>query len=383
MGNGSTYSYYTSPVISGPTACIGNALTGNTNYAQRCITATGTTNGVTARAQIRVSTFAAVPLFPVPGITALQLLTDNQNATIGGWEATNGPLTINNGVTYTGCELGPGGSLAGKGANGTCLALPSPLVLNPVDPGTSNLTIASGKCGAPPSGEAAFQGTWCNDNYRITNGIVDPSGHTTPFDASSGIAYDATNRILSVSHPNATLTLTGGLYNFCEFDAPNNATVNLAVGVHTEIIIDSPDDPGSGCPAVCPAGSACAGQKSGQLNLNNNVTFVNASQDPLALQIFVYGWSNGQNTVNFANNTDFWGLLYAPQSILNMSHGSTNSTFWGAISGRVVNVANNFHFKWWSSAGDLQARATGIYWRTWWAQCRPTPATSDVASGCG
>src|SRR5205823_2428781 len=120
--------------------------------------------------------------------------------------------------------------------------------------------------------------------------------------------FDATNRILSVAHPNGSITLSGGLYNFCEFDAPNNGTINIAANAHVEIIIDSPDDPGSGCPAICPAGSSCAGQRSGKLNLNNNVTWLNGSHDPLALQLYVYGYNDGTNVVNFANNTDFWGI---------------------------------------------------------------------------
>jgi type II secretory pathway pseudopilin PulG len=383
LGNGASYQFITTPTLPASTSnCIGYALA-SSNYAQRCITAIGTSNGVQMRAQIRVATFSAIPLFPYAGITAINQLNNGNNASINGYEATNGVLTLNNGVAFSGCELGPGGSMTGQGAYGICTQLTSPIVLDPVDPGTSNLKLSTGACAAPPGGEAAFQGTWCNDDYRITNGIADPSGHTTPEDPSSGISFDPVNRILSVSHPNATLTLTGGVYNFCEFDAPNNATINIAAGVNTEIIIDSPDDPGSGCPATCPAGSSCAGQKSGNLNLNNNVTWLNASQNPLALQIFVYGYNDGSGTVNFANNTAFWGLLYAPKSTLNMSNSSTNSTFWGAISGRIVNVSNNFHFQWYQSAGGLQARATGVYYRTAWSQCTPTASSSDPASGCG
>jgi hypothetical protein len=163
-------------------------------------------------------------------------------------------------------------------------------------------------------------------------------------------------------------------------DAFNNATISLAANTRTEIFIDSPDDPGSGCSNNCPT---CPGGRTGNLNLNNNVTFLNASQDPTALQIYVYGWNNHQNTVNFLNNTVFWGLLYAPQSILNMSNSSNNSSFWGAISGYQVNVSNNFHFNWYTSAGNLQAQTLGTYYRTAWAQCTPQPATSDPGSSCG
>jgi Tfp pilus assembly protein PilX len=381
MGNGATYSYYTTPTLTSSAQCVGLSLVGNTNLSQRCITAVGTANGVTQRAQIRVAAFGAIPLFPVAGITALNQLTEGNVANVNGYEATNGQLSVGNNATYTGCELGPGGNLTGQGAGTACLALPGPIVLGPVDPGTSNQTIASGSCSPPPAGEPAFGGVWCNDDYRISNGLAAPK--VAPYDQSNGITYDAANRILSVSHPNASLTLSGGIYNLCEFDAPNNVTISLAPGTKAAIYIDSPDDPNSGCPPTCPSTDACSGQKTGQFNLDNNVTFLNPSADPLALQLYVYGWNNGQNTVNFGNNTAFQGLLYAPQSILNMSNNSTNSTFTGAISGRIVNVSNNFHFTWWGAAGNLQASSTGLYYRVAWAQCHSVPTTSAPDSGCG
>jgi hypothetical protein len=359
---------------------VGNQLAGN-NWGQRCVTATGTVNGVSARVQVRASTYAAIPVFPVPGIIGLTSLSDGNNSTINGWEATNGTFTVNNGVTMTGCQLGPGATQSG---GPSCAALSSPIVLNPVDPGTSHLTIASGQCGTPPNGEPAFQGTFCNDDYRITNGIA--GIRTQPNDIVSGVSgtdWDPANRILSITHPNVTITLTGGVYNFCEFDMPNNAQITLAPGVRTEIIIDSPDDPGSGCPATCPLTDNCAGQKTGQFNFNNNDTWTNPALDPLALQIYAYGWNNGQAPFNMYNNTVTYGLVYAPQSIVTLGHGSTNDFLTGAVAGKQVAVTNNFHFTYWNAAGSLQARATGVYWRTWWSQCRVAPASADPASGCG
>jgi hypothetical protein len=83
------------------------------------------------------------------------------------------------------------------------------------------------------------------------------------------------------------------------------------------------------------------------------------------------------------NNGNCTCVLYAPQSTINLSHNSNNSDLTGAVSGIYVNVPNNFNFVYYGSAGTLQARSTGLYYRTAWAQCRPAPTSSDPGSGCG
>ena len=136
--------------------------------------------------------------------------------------------------------------------------------------------------------------------------------------------------------------------------------------ISTEIIIDSPDDPGSGCAAG-----------TGNYNVKNNVTWSNPANDSTALQIYVYGFNNGTNVVNFKNNGICTCILYAPQSTVNLSN---NGAFWGAISGNIVNLSNNFTFDWGATAGTLQATTTGLYYRTGWAQCAPT-AAANTRSG--
>jgi Tfp pilus assembly protein PilX len=368
LGNGSTYQYYTTPVLSSTGTCVGLTVSDTTNISNRCITAIGTTNGITARSQIRVAAFGAVPLFPVPGITGLNGLTDGDSAQVGGTEASNKNVTGGNISTVItgGVELGPGAAYTG-GATVVQYRLPNPLVLGPVDPGTSNQTSLA-NC---PARQAAGY-TTCNDDYRIANYIANPTTPTPPNeDPSSGFTFNSTTRVLTAGNGNASLTLGGGLYNFCEIDIKNNATISLATGVKAEIFIDSPDDPNSGCPAG-----------TGSFNFKNNVTWSNPSNDPTALQIYVYGWNNGQNAVTFMNNGAFNGVLYAPQSTINLSHNSNNVDFNGAISGNIVNVPNNFKFNWDNRAGTLQARTTGVYYRTAWAQCVPPPSATP-GSGCG
>ena len=109
------------------------------SIAQRCVTAVGTSNGVSARSQIRAAAFSAEPLFPYPGIIGLNGITNGNNAVVSGGEASNKVITGgNNKTTITGgVSIGPGGSYTGAGAP-AITHLVNPITLGPVDPGTSN-----------------------------------------------------------------------------------------------------------------------------------------------------------------------------------------------------------------------------------------------------
>jgi hypothetical protein len=354
LGNGASYTYYTTPVLGSGNACVGLPLSGSAAISQRCVTAVGTANGVSERAQVRVAAFGAVPLFPYNGIIGLKGVSISNNVSINGYVASNGAISESNNASMLGYVLGPGGSFskANNAVSGTVTQLTpqqGPIVLGPVDPGNS--------------AQAAN-----NSNFRITNYLANPAHPTAPFDTASNVSFNATTRVLSMSN-NASLTLGGGIYNFCQFTASNNASITLAAGVKTQIFIDSPDDPNSGC-----------APGTGGLSVSNNSGWMNNSNDPTALQIYVYGLNNGSSVVNFSNNGAFYGLLYAPQSTLNLSN---NAAFWGGIAGNTVNLSNNFAFNWGTGLSTLQSRTTGLYYRTAWAQCTATPATSDPGSGCG
>lgn len=363
LGNGSTYSYYTTPVLGSGNTCAGATLSNSTyNVAQRCITAVGTAHGVTARAQMRVGAFTAAPLFPIDGITGLKAVGLNGNPDVQGSVASNGTITAHGNAVMLGVTLGPAGvfNATGNVSAPAPLVLSSPLVLDPVDPGTSNQDSLSN---CPDRAAAGYPA--CNDDYRITNGLAGPK--VSPYDQSSGVSFDPATRSLSMSG-NSSLTLGGGLYNFCSFSASGNAAISLAPGVSVEIFIDSPDDPGSGCPAG-----------SGTFSISGNGTFTNLSQNPTALQIYAYGLGNGSNVFTFVGNAAFYGVIYAPQSTVNLSG---NAAFTGAISANNVTLNGNA-FNWSASAGSLKASTTGTYFQTAWTACTPAPTVAnDPGSGC-
>lgn len=364
LGNGSSYSYAMTPTMGSSATCVGLNVQSSSSISQRCITSTGAANGISARSQIRVAAFAAQPLFPYGGLTGLKSVTLTGGATVTGTAASNGTVTASGIANAQGIVLGPGGTFTHSGnvSYGQVSNISSPIVLSPVDPGTSNQSSLSACPARQTAGYPA-----CNDNYRIQNGLATPL--QTPYDPSASISYNAATRTLTMIG-NASLTLGGGIYNFCELDTSGNSTITIASGaVKTEVFIDSPDDPNSGCPA-----------SSGNLNMNGNTSWVNPSADPTALQIYEYGRNNGSSSITLSGQAAFYGVLYAPQSSIRLSG---NSAVYGAIAGSSVTMSGN-GFNWDSRAGSLQAHTTGIDYRTAWAQCTPAPTVaSSPGSGCG
>jgi Tfp pilus assembly protein PilX len=350
LGNGTSYQYFTTPVLAPGATCVGSTVSNSAGVSNICITAIGTVGSVSARSEIRAAAFSAVPLFPYPGIIGLSGISNSNNVSISGVEASNEQVAASNGSTISGpLELGPQGSYSpsNNASHPSQVTLTNPIVLSPVAPGNS-ATV--------------------NDDYRISNYLNNPPSPASPYDPSSGVSFNPTTRSLSMAN-GASLTLGGGIYNFCSFTTQNNATINLAPGVSTEIFIDSPQDTGSGCPAG-----------SGTFANWNNATYVNPSNNPTALQIYVYGPDTGSNEVQIRNNGVFYGLIYAPTSTVEMSN---NSEFYGAIAGQQVTLDNNAQFKWSSQAGTLNASTQGLYYRTAWAQCTPSYSTAAPMAGCG
>lgn len=363
LGNGSTYQYYMTPVMGLSGTCIGLTIT-TADVNQRCITAVGTSNGVSDRAQVRAGAFAARPLLPVAGDIGLKSFTISGNAKVGGSAGTNGPFNSSGSANASGgVDLGPAGTDTDSSSNRSSpvTRLTSPLVLAPVNPGTSNQPLSS--C---PEGRGG--GLWCNDDYRITNGLASP--HVMPYDQSSahGVSFDATTRVLNLSS-NGSLTLGGGIYNFCSVTLSGGATITIAPAVQAEIFVDSPDDPGSGCASG-----------TGSLTMSGGSTWFNPSANPLAAQFYVYGLNNGSSAITLSGNAAMYGVIYAPQSQVTLSG---NGTLYGAIASSRLTISGN-GTAWDYRVSTLKATPLGIYYRTGWAQCSPTPTVpSNPGSGCG
>lgn len=344
LGNGASYTYYVTPVSSGP--CAGLQLVSPDNtITQRCVTSTGEVNGVRRRAQARVATYLGAPIFPA-GIIGLSGVTFNNSVQVTGDIGSNGPITLGNSTSITGgLELGP--------------SAPQPSTGNPsvVSGGVTRRDLAQGDFVLAPV-EVGNSAT-VNDNSRITTGL----------DASKNIAWNSLTRELTLKN-SSTLTLGGGTYNFCNLNLTNSAYVTIAATAGTRIFIDSPDRPGSGC-----------APGTGNLTVGNSAGFITPSGRAEDLQIYVYGKNDGTNVVNFENSNTFTGTLYAPQSSV-VFKNSTEIV--GAIAGKKVEFKNSVDFTYPASLAELRATTARFYYRTAWRECRPSATvSSDPESGCG
>ncbi|WP_026909970.1 DUF7305 domain-containing protein [Patulibacter minatonensis] len=344
LGNGASFSYRTTPALAGSASCAGLTVRAQTALQQRCITATGTVDGVVRRTQARVAAYASTPLFPVAGLLGLRSVDLTGNVQIpDSTAATNGVLTVTGNVETAGTVLGPAGSTRPTGNVSITpvvrrTAAEGPFVLAPVAPGASATS---------------------NDNGRIANGLRTPP--VAPYDAvssGSGLTYDAATRALRAVG-NATLTLGGGIYNFCSVSITGNFTLVIAAGAKVSIYVDSPDDPNSGCPAG-----------SGGFAVTGNFSSGSAGSDPTALQLYVYGTNDGQGRVAITGNSALRAAIYAPQSTVAITG---NAKVVGGVAAGAVTMTGN-GFQWDGRAGALQAGSTGLWYRTAWRECPDTGA---------
>lgn len=369
LGNGATYSYRTSVALGPADACAGLPVRAQTALAQRCITATGTVDGVTRRAQARVAAYASTPLFPVAGILGTDGVDLTGNVRIPNTVvATNALLRANGNVDTGGTILGPGGRALGPGdkpmgpdgRSGNVEVGPvvtrtqaeGPFVLGDVDPGNS-ATV--------------------NDNGRIVNGMRRPL--VSPYDevsSGSSLTYDPATRALR-SSGGATLTLGGGVYNFCSVAISGNFKLAVAAGAKVSIYVDSPENPDSGCPAAS-GGFSVSGNFSSVLPAGAPPAAGDSGADPTALQLYVYGTSDDRDAVSITGNSDLRAAIYAPRSKVSIVG---NAKVAGGVAARTVELTGN-GFSWDSRAGSLQAGSSGLYHRTAWREC----SASSAAATC-
>jgi hypothetical protein len=157
-----------------------------------------------------------------------------------------------------------------------------------------------------------------NDNGRIGSGL-DPSSNTT---------YTAATRALTPGN-SSSLALGGGTYNFCSLTLTNSADLFVAARARVRIFIDSPDREGSGCPArSAGVDQSCTVDRdpsagSRMFTVINSARILPASNDPLDLQIYVYGFSDLSNLVDFKNSIDIVGTIHAPWSRVEFKNSAT------------------------------------------------------------
>ncbi len=366
-GNKAKYTYWTSEALSTTASCVGQAITSQEAISQRCLVAEGEAGGVRKRVSERVAAFTATPLFHIHGVTGLKKIVLSNNGHIKGGAGSNGKIYVENNAEVTeGAELGPSGeTLVGKNGviKGTVYKRTTsegPLTLSSKEPGSSvkNCVIVEGK---------VVEGNYdCYITHYINYVKNKEAKPVEPYDQAEKVGFNEETRKLKMEN-NALLVLKEGTYNFCSFEAQNNATIEIAANAKVVIYIDSANDPNSKCPS----------SGSDVFKIWNNATIVNPSHNPAALQIYVYDGSGG--TVYLKNNAELYAMLYAPFSKVNVEN---NGTVHGAIAGSEVELGNNMNFEWDDHQEPPQIGTVSSYYRSAWGECTPEHGSGSPETGC-
>jgi hypothetical protein len=343
LADGSTWSYHMTPVLFGG-KCAGYLINYNPadpslSLAPRCVTATGTVNGVKRRTQARVVLFKGAPIFGVPGIICLTSCEVVNAAQVQGTMASNGLIKLGNSSTVT------GGLLLAQGTGR-------------YEVGNSSPTVAY---------RSADQGGFVLTPVEIGNSSTVNDNGAWTLSSNPTFSYNATTRQLVLTK--GTLTLRGGNYNFCSMEIGSNAQIVLATGAKARIFIDSPD---RGASSGCAAGT-------GYVDAQNNIVNPGGPED---LQLYVYGGDPpGKSAVDFKNAADLTMAIHAPRAtVLFRNQAILN----GGVNANKVIMKNTMSFFWGSTLGTLSSTTNAIlYQRTAWRECRRVPTTSsDPTSGC-
>ncbi len=390
LGNGATFTYWVSRAMQTGDTCAGPSVSSSQSAVeQRCITAIGTANGISARVQERVAAYNSTPVFPT-AIFGTKSVTISNNVTIvsdtqgdPALIGTNGVLnaapsgggrTVIDGYALPpGATLNIGGNVTNNGPT-TGPSTPYP-VPTPSSTTTSQNTATGSSCvGASPQ---------TNCDYRIGNC---PSLACDP--TSGKVTWDPVGRTLYLDN-NSSIVLGGGFYNFCSIYMGNNAVVTIAPLVNTAIYIDSPEDPSSGTAGSstnppCSTSASAKGVAPGTFTMSNGSTF-NYGFSALKAQVYVYGDpldTPPTNAVSLNNTASISFGLVAPFSNVTLSP-SNNSLFRGAIVGYTVTLGNASHFTYEADTSTLQKGSLEQFFRSYWEQCPAAPSTAgDPTSGC-
>jgi hypothetical protein len=359
LGNGTMFGYYVTPALVPGATCAGQAIAASSS-SSRCITAYGTSNGVTRRAQSLVrSDQTAATLFPINGILGLSKVDVNQHsfdADILGSVASNGAFKLKhcpNSITgITGWKPGPTATVD-EDCEGNLTS----------DPPRSIPWTA-------PQPDDFFAGTQTvNDNVSV-------------FGAASGFEYKADKRELKDKTSATTLIIngpnprtgSGGIwtFNFCKLEFNNSTQIKLQNGAVARFLIDGDDRVGSGCDH----------KSDFKLTKVSTLNFDSATMtpgNPVQLQVLLYG--DGRSDVD--KESLISGALYAPGSHLDFHH---DLTFVGGIVGDDVHAHQGLDF----ITGDLSGiQGTSTVAQPWarttpgFVECRSAPSTTtDPESGC-
>ena len=344
IGNGASYSYVVATPASGTCATVPGFI--ENPQMDRCITSTGVANGVRRRLQLRF--YFRPPYLPWgnAGLVGKNKIDIGNNKTISSTVGTNGPIFLGNNSDIIGKALiGP--------------EAPAPAVSN---------------------GASISQGYTVVEEWQFP-----------PMDWDTPRSGNHNNASLAQAAPGAwdgkflklaqqqDITLQGGSYYMCGFDAPNGNTINVPPGQFVRLYIDSHRGNPDWCPDNDPLDGRFVIKNQGQVNPL-------PLTDPTATQfaMFVYG-STDDNTDNPAdvdmnNGVSFWGTIWAPESTVDIKN---NQTVKGGFTAGTITLKNNGGFEYDADIANQPLPGTAQADNLSWTECRRDPTDpSDPESGC-
>lgn len=350
LGNGQQYMYYVSPALSKtPNECTGLYVESSSKTVyQRCITAIGTANGITARAQERVAD-GKTWLYQANGIFSLSNLTFINKYQASGEVGTRGNLDFNNTVesTGSGITVKHGGTLTGEN-----------------------------QCKAGCTFEPTLTSEQLAERYAL------PEPEAGPYEAAEKTNEDAKLKLssgsINASHEllapsTSTMTIPSGTYYFCYIFFGNTVTINYTPPV--TIYLDSHNRSGSGCPS---------GETSGTINMVNTANWIDSAATPKAADLRIFAWGKPKETSESApklkfNNTvtgPWYAEIYAPYSFVEFVNKVQMA---GAIEAGAIKFTNTVEFKGELTSEEMLTGGQSFY-PTSYHVC--TPASEYGKAGC-
>ena len=349
IGNGATYRYVVATPTTGTCATVPGFTA--TPAKDRCITSIGEVNGIQRRLQMRF--YYQPPFLPwgQAGLVGKNKVDIGNNKIIDSAIGTNGDVYL------------------GNNSNAWELLLPAEGEYHPGNTATIDTQVAGGNAIRTPRVP-----TWEFPEIdwatpQITNNNANLSGIP---------GWDSVNKTMKLGQQQ-DITIPGGTYHMCGFDAPNGNTISVPAGQFVRLyIIGDRGHP------------ACNGNDpvDGRFQIKNDGS-VNPlpTNDPKAEQfaLFVYGTTDdntdtGSADVDMNNGVSFWGTIWAPNSTISVKN---NQTIAGGFTGGSIDMKNNGGFQYDSDIANQSLPGTASAKNLSWTECRRNPTVaSDPESGC-
>jgi hypothetical protein len=341
LGDGASY-----------TARASSAVSLNTNgqlLVQRKIVSTGTVNGVKRRVLLTTNAATGAPLFPADYAAISLTSVDYGNSVfINGGVGSNGNITLSNSAEVCGAATpGPGKTLTLTNNATVCPGYPT-------SPATTSFVLAP-----VDQGMSATQ----NDNDRICAADT----------CTGSVSWNAATRRLELSN-DATLTLSGDVYSFCQVELRNTSQLRIAArSTPLQIFFDTPEACGA------PSGNYV------QMNLTQSSGIVNLNTNPTTLQIMVAGSSSHESSIEFHNtcdpSLDVVMTIYAPNSTVLFEQ---NTRIRGAIAAKSLILQNSVEITYDERVSEITALNTARLFQldAGFQECTATATGPAPDSGC-